>query len=461
MSTIPPPTSAAYPLVLPNPRPPPPPSAMSQPPLRPGTASSLGTTIAPIAEVEPTVDELLRETNDCRTLVSTISTQLFTLETLRNEVIGLGLTCPFSKLESLAGLTTLTGRLILSLSAPLATVTTRVGILSSLAEKNQAAALPSEISRITEELETLKLEVRQNVEKVKKAAFEEYEARDSTRRRLEDRVRSENFGLGEDQVERTCDGAMNGIRLTIEMIELNTYAGRVCVENPFTSVAQLIGDAADLHRKQQEGEALSRQATRTSLATTLVGGTSQYGKIEGGGEEGDGQEHQPLAGGLGAAELGQIGKGGTKLSLWQKLKLYWRDYLIRSFLILAVVGILVGITVNANARFLNSGDNSTRETSRGGRSVDERSVGEVGSNGGASSTLSALLPSSPSEVVSLHPVPVLAYHAFVVNPLTFANLVSQSSNPDFARYLARSGAGQLDPVGFVDADFADQLTALK
>lgn len=62
---------------------------------------------------------------------------------------------------------------------------------------------------------------------------------------------------------------------------------------------------------------------------TLVGSAnSQYGKLELG-EEGDGQEHQPLAGGLGAAELGQ--SGTTKqLSRWQKLKLNWRDYLVRS-----------------------------------------------------------------------------------------------------------------------------------
>ncbi|GAA5986382.1 hypothetical protein JCM5350_002900 [Sporobolomyces pararoseus] len=302
----------------------------------------------PFAQVEPTVDDLLRETNDCRTLVSTISTQLVTLESLRNEVIGLGLECPLSKLESLSGLTTLVGRLILSLSAPLGTVTTRVKVLSDLAGKGQAAALPTEISRIQEELETLKLEVRQNVEKVRRAAQEEFEARDSTFRRLEDRVRSENVGIGEDQIERTCHGAMNGIGMKLELVELNTYAGRVCVENPFTSLAQLIENAANVHREQQAGrEALSRQGTRTSFATTLVGSTnSQYGKLELG-EEGDGEEHQPLAGDmLGAAELGQLGKRGeAKLSRWQKLKLHWKEYLVRSFLLFAVVGILVGITV--------------------------------------------------------------------------------------------------------------------
>ncbi|GAA5837637.1 hypothetical protein JCM5353_007444 [Sporobolomyces roseus] len=325
-------------LVLPTPPPPPP----SQP-VRTvsGRTVQAAQTLPPIAQVEPTVDELLREVNDARTLVSTISTQLFTLESLRNEVIGLGLTCPFSKLESLSGLTALTGRLILSLSAPLATVTARIALLSSLAEKGQAAALPTEISRIQEELETLKLEVRQNMGKVERAAVEEFEARDSTKRRLEDRVRSENVGLDEGQIERTCEGAMNGIGMRVELIELTSYSGRVCVENPFTSLSQLIDDAANEHRKQREaGEALSRQGTRTSFATTLVG--SQYGKLELG-EEGDGQENQPLSG-LSGAEMG--GQGGVKkLSRWQKLKLYWRDYLIRSFLFLSVLGLLVGITV--------------------------------------------------------------------------------------------------------------------
>ena len=115
-------------------------------------------------------------------------------------------------------------------------------------------------------------------------------------------------------------------------------------------MAQLIEDAANVHREQQAGREavsrsvdalsssqlteshlqLSRQGTRTSFATTLVGSAnSQYGKLELG-EEGDGQEHHPLAGDmLGAAEMGQLGKGGeAKLSRWQKLKLHWKEYLV-------------------------------------------------------------------------------------------------------------------------------------
>ncbi|GAA5831259.1 hypothetical protein JCM3766R1_002987 [Sporobolomyces carnicolor] len=325
------------PLVLPIP--PPPPSAQSTG--RNSSASQATIAPLPIAQAEPTVDDLLRETNDCRTLVSTISTQLVTLETLRNEAISLGLGCPVAKLESLAGLTTLTGRLILSLSAPLATVTARVNTLSELAQKGQAAALASEISRIHEELETLKLEVRQNVDRVRRAAEEEYEARDSTYRRLEDRVRSENIGLGDDQIARTCEGAMNAVGMQLELVELNTYAGRVCAENPFTSLANLIENAATVHRQKQDAETLSRQGTRTSFATTLVGSDNpHYAKLELG-EEGDGQENQPLAG-LGEVEMA---RRGGKLSTWQKLKIRWRDYLVRSFLLLAVAGILVGITV--------------------------------------------------------------------------------------------------------------------
>ncbi|GAA6007034.1 hypothetical protein JCM11491_001484 [Sporobolomyces phaffii] len=332
----PPRANSAYPLVLPDP--PAAPSSTTTP-ARPPSSHTL-----PIARVEPTVDDLLRETNDCRTLVSSISTQLVTLETLRNDVIGLGLACPTTQLEALAGVTTLTGRMILSLSAPLAAVTVRVGALSDLVARGEAAALPSEVARIDEELATLKLEVRHNVDRVRLAAEEEYEARDSTYRRLEDRVRSENVGLGEDQIARTCQGAMNGIGLRVDMIEVNTYAGRVCIENPFTSLAQLIEDAANVHRKQQEDAALSRQTTKTSLATTLVGSSAQYGKLEVG-EDGDGHEHQPLAGGFGVAESGQAGPGGVKMSFWQKLKLRWRDYLIRSFLAMAVAGLIIGITV--------------------------------------------------------------------------------------------------------------------
>lgn len=80
-------------------------------------------------------------------------------------------------------------------------------------------------------METLKLEVRQNVEKVRRAAEEEYEARDSTYRRLEDRVRSENVGLGEAQVERTCAGAMNGVGMKLELVEVSSFVSLVCSQS--------------------------------------------------------------------------------------------------------------------------------------------------------------------------------------------------------------------------------------
>ncbi|GAA5922183.1 uncharacterized protein JCM15063_003211 [Sporobolomyces koalae] len=312
------------------------------PPFAGGGSVPVPPVSTPNAVDEVTVDNLLREANDCSKTVSTISTQLFTLEALRNEVIGLGLACPFSKLEALAGLTTLTGRLILSLSTPLATITNRFETLSTLVERKQVAALPSELGRIREQVETLKLEVKQNVDKVRKAAMEEFDARDSTRRRLEDRVRAENGGISQDQIERTCQGAMNGVGMRVDLIELNSYSGRVCVENPFTALVQLIDDAANEHRKQRESEALSRQATRTSLATTLVGSTSDYGKLELG-EDGDGQERQPLSGDLAAREAGT--NASEKLSLWHKLRLRWRDYLVRIFLCLVTLGIIVGVTV--------------------------------------------------------------------------------------------------------------------
>ncbi|GAA6059066.1 hypothetical protein JCM10212_002037 [Sporobolomyces blumeae] len=332
----------ASPLVLPAP--PPAPAAPKRPPSVRSTDS--GATIRPVStafEPAPTVDDLLRETNECRTLVSTISTQFASLEALRNEVVGFGLACSFERLEALANLTHTTGRLVLSLSAPLAAVTARVQMLSDLAATGRAAVLPTEVKRIEEEVETLKLEVRHNMDKVRRAADEELEARESTRRRLEDRVRSENVGIDEEQVARTVDGAMSGLGMRVDLVELNSYAGRIAVENPFTSLSHLIEDAADQHRKRTEtGEALSRRGTRMSQATTLVGTAlaGEYDKAELG-EEGDGQENAPLAGT--AAE--RVEKADAKLSLWSKIRMRWKDYFVRSFLLLAVLGILVGITV--------------------------------------------------------------------------------------------------------------------
>ncbi|GAA5870211.1 hypothetical protein JCM1840_001591 [Sporobolomyces johnsonii] len=383
---------SSSPLTLPDP-PPAPGASHTRSPSAASAPGSSGMTIHPSAppetkQEEPTVDDLLRETHECQTLISTISSQLDTVESLRDEVIALALACPPEKLAALAQLTTSTGSLILSLSSPLASLSSRIAHVSALAAQGQAAALPTEIARIEEELEALRLIVRQNVERVRQAAWGEVQSREGLRRRVEERIRSENLGLTEAQVGRSTDAAMQGVGAKVATLELDSYVGRVAAETPFAELAQLIDDAANERRKSTGGEAVSlppflsvvldhaelcvheqleRENTRTSLATTLVGSTDEYAKFELG-EEGDGAENQPLAGGVGvgtgfgAAELGGLAGEGAKLSRWMKLRMNWKDYLVRTMLFTIVIGVIVGIIVYES---LNQTSGSTDSTASG------------------------------------------------------------------------------------------------
>ncbi|GAA5965453.1 hypothetical protein JCM21900_006303 [Sporobolomyces salmonicolor] len=196
--------------------------------------------------------------------------------------------------------------------------------LAALAAQGRAAALPTEMARIEEAVEALRLVVRQNRERARQAAWGEVQGRESLRRRVRERIRSDTPGLAEE----------------------HSYGGRVAAETPLAELAHLIDDAANERRTAMGGAALERENTWTTLGRSTV----EYSKFELG-EEGDGAEHQLLAGGagegagLGEAELGGLAGEGAKLSMGMRLRLKWKDYLVRTMLLATVIGIIVGIIV--------------------------------------------------------------------------------------------------------------------
>ncbi|GAA5935614.1 hypothetical protein JCM1841_007012 [Sporobolomyces salmonicolor] len=187
--------------------------------------------------------------------------------------------------------------------------------------------LPTD-ARIEEEVETLRLVVRQNRERVRQAAWREVQGRESLRRRVEERIRSDHPGLAEEQVGRRTEGAMQGVGMSVGTLELDSYGGRVAAETPFAELAHLIDDAANERRAAMGGEALVRENTWTTLGRS----TDEYSTFELG-AEGDGAENQPLAGGagegvgVGEAELGGLAGEGAKISMGMRLRLNWKDYL--------------------------------------------------------------------------------------------------------------------------------------
>ncbi|GAA6005594.1 hypothetical protein JCM10207_005263 [Rhodosporidiobolus poonsookiae] len=276
---------------------------------------------------EPTIDDLTREIHSLQELVSTVASQCGTISSLRDSVITSGPSAPADVLTQLASLTTSTGSLVLSLSSDLSSTTARLALLRSLADTGNAAALPNEVSQLEEHLAVVSLEAGEGMKKIRRLAWEEVDARESTKRRLEERVRRENVGMGEEGVEMAVRQAMGGAEARVGELDVMSYAGRVAAENPFT-------------------ELLSRTDTRFSTATTLVGSlfgggsSSTYGKVDGAEDE----ESQPLAASAGDAERGLAGGAGMKKAAFlTRVKMNWKDWMVRILVVVSVVGFIVGI----------------------------------------------------------------------------------------------------------------------
>ncbi|GJN91810.1 hypothetical protein Rhopal_004833-T1 [Rhodotorula paludigena] len=338
--------AAAAALVLPAP-PPPPDAAVSRPASIASTA-----TVTPSTAVdglkEVSVDDLARELHDLTTLVSTASTDLSSLLSLRDRVISSGPLCDPSTLSLLSRSTTSLGSQLVALAPTLRTTAQRLARLSALAHAGTIAALPSELAPLSEQLAVARVEARALLERVRSAAWDEVDARESTKRRVEERVRVENPALGDEGVEMAVRTAFVGAQARVADLDVLSYAGRVALENPATELAQLMDEADDETKAAFAPEAdLARTASLHSTTTTLVDPfadpTGGYGKLEG--EAGVDEDRQLLArmntsstmhgggaaaGGAGDLEAALADAGGKrKMGKWDNLKLNWRNYLQR------------------------------------------------------------------------------------------------------------------------------------
>ncbi|KAL8292917.1 hypothetical protein RQP46_000611 [Phenoliferia psychrophenolica] len=235
--------------------------------------------------MEPTIDEIQRDTIELKSRVADVSAALTKLESLRDRVIadeggGIG------DLQALSALTTQTGQRILELSAPLASVKARTETLGRLAKEGRAAATSMEVAQTIEELEVCKLEVSTAVELVRGLAWEEIDGKNASRRRIELRIQRENPAMTADMIAASVRQAEAGARERVA--QLDTLSG-----------------------------------------VTMVG--SEYGKID---HEEEDLEAQPLR----AESGGQSGTGGEED--WEKIKnnpglvgnvrSNWKTYLVGS-----------------------------------------------------------------------------------------------------------------------------------
>lgn len=219
--------------------------------------------------LEPSIDDLNHEIAQVKEELAAINDSVEEIELLRDQVRDSPL--PSSQLlhplKQLQSSVTSTGSRILSISSPLTAVSTRVASLADLAAEGRAAATSLEIAQAEEELEVVKLGIKDAVERIKALAFEEVKGRDEARERWEAKMRSENPGMGEDLVQNSVRQAMEGLNRKVAQLDvsrckgwvkirpltqfrtqLTSYAGRFAAENPFTELAELVDTAQNVHR---------------------------------------------------------------------------------------------------------------------------------------------------------------------------------------------------------------------
>lgn len=179
-----------------------------------------------------------------------IDQSLQDIELLRDQVVNSEL--PASQLlhplKQLSSATTTTGVRILGVSAPLVSASTRLAALSALAAEGKAAATSLECSAAEEELEVLKLSVKEIMERVRSMAFEEMQGRVATRARWETRIRSENAAAGEDIIQMSVQQAMSGLDRKVIELDVESYAGRCAAEHPYSELLATLEAAKEIHR---------------------------------------------------------------------------------------------------------------------------------------------------------------------------------------------------------------------
>ncbi|ORY72735.1 hypothetical protein BCR35DRAFT_333912 [Leucosporidium creatinivorum] len=354
LPSFPPPPAAPTPVApLSFPPPPPPPAAPG-----PQRHSSMAASIRSWESMEPSIDDLNHEIAQVKEELTTINDSVEEIELLRDQVVESPL--PASQLlhplKQLQSSVASTGTRILSISSPLTAVSARVASLADLAAEGRAAATALEIAQAEEELEVVKLGIKDTVERIKALAFEEVKGREEARVRWEAKLRNENPSMGEDLVQGSVRQAMEGLNKKVAQLDVISYAGRFAAENPFTELAHLVDTAQNVHRSNtvssvgsESSMPFSKLLSRAGSQTTLVGSmhtVDKYGKLE---SEAD-LESQPLQGlargsGLGAGSSGSQEHVGPLMKKWVYFRKNWRDVLVRTGVVVAVVATVVSIIV--------------------------------------------------------------------------------------------------------------------
>ncbi|GAA5980463.1 hypothetical protein JCM10908_001661 [Rhodotorula pacifica] len=334
------------------------------------TAISTEAVAEPAVIKEVSVGDLEQELEALGAHVSSLASSLGTVFDLRQTAIAQGPAFTLAELERLAQQTTAVGQQLTTLPATFTLTSQRLQRLESLVALDKIAALPSELGTLREQYAAARLEAKQTiVERIRSEAWDEVDARDSAWRRCEERIAAENPALGGDEIRRAVQAAFEGASDgKVADLEIASYAGRVAAENPATELAQILDDHADAFHAaftDSVGVPLDRQSTRMSTATgtTLVDPSASaalYDKVDDDVDAKSGLRRLPtsatLVPGMQAdEELGLLGTAAPPLDhseplgKFTKLRRFWRDYLVRTFLLISIVALIAGLTASEQA----------------------------------------------------------------------------------------------------------------
>ncbi|KAK4054776.1 hypothetical protein OIV83_000700 [Microbotryomycetes sp. JL201] len=336
--------------------PPPPPAAFL--PKAPGDGSP------PRFAIEPSIDDLAQDLSQLRSDVSDITASIEDIRLLREQLVSSVQDASFSETahprKQLSSLTTLTGDRILRVSTPLADLATKVEIVAGLVQEGRAAATTLEIGIVKEELEAVKLDIKEAMQGVVEEAEHEQRLLSESKERWQAIIVKENPTLSAEGVRVSLNDAVRGLESKVAELDPSSYAGQFAIEHPFNELSKLISVATDVHRSasqasQRSGSSLQRMATHSSLGSTLVG-TDYYSKEDADDVPGD-VESQLLR-----SETGRLAKisGASKVDKivykvlsdenavkYDKfvayMRVHWRDVLLRSSLALIVLGGIAGL----------------------------------------------------------------------------------------------------------------------
>ncbi|KAM0793092.1 hypothetical protein ACM66B_000573 [Microbotryomycetes sp. NB124-2] len=316
--------------------------------------------------VEPSIDDLTQELSQLKSDLSDISSSIEDIRLLRDQIIDTPLdTSPsdlFQPRKQLSSLTTLTGDKILNLSEPLAELASKVDFLGGLASEGRAAATSLEIGVVKEELEAVRMAVKEAMQVVVEEADEEKVLIEESKERWREIIAKDNPTLSADGVRVSLNDAVRGLESKVAELDPSSYAGRFAIEHPFTELSKLISIATDVHRSASlashrsattTATGLQRVPTHSSIGTTLVG-TDYYSKEDA--EDGSGDVESQLlradstqvattADGKDKALYGLLpGKYAVKYhKLDAYMRVHWRDVLVRGGLALILLGGIAGL----------------------------------------------------------------------------------------------------------------------